>query len=80
MSVRSSPPARSADGPNVGCVTTRGSAGAGRLVLTRMEHHPTTETGHRGLWIALAVIALVVVIGLVYMAGGSGGASGGAGY
>jgi len=26
-----------------------------------MEHHPTTETGHRGLWIALAVIALVVV-------------------
>jgi hypothetical protein len=64
----------------VGWITARRSAGVGRLVLEGMEHHPTTGTGHRGLWIALAVVALVVVIALVYMAGGSGGASGGAGY
>jgi uncharacterized membrane protein len=45
-----------------------------------MEQNTTTETGHRGLWIIVGVLALVAVIALVYLTGGGGGGGGAGGY
>ncbi len=42
-----------------------------------MEQTPTTDTGHRGLWIAAGLVALIVVIALIAIYGGGGGGAGG---
>jgi uncharacterized membrane protein len=42
-------------------------------------HDNTTDTGHRGLWIGVAIAALVIVVGalLMFTSGGGGGGAGG---
>jgi hypothetical protein len=44
------------------------------------QQHTTTQSGHRGLWIALGVIALLIVIALIVTMGGGGGGGGAGGY